>query len=140
MKTDEQNNTMSPEDQRIAIAQACGWTGPFQQEWIPDHGMEGESTYAFAGTDPDGERWPLPDYLGDLNASHEMEKALTPDQFHDYRGSLWKITTAHLSDKPAAWIKAADRAYLTATAAQRAEAFLRATWLWTEPPITPAHE
>jgi hypothetical protein len=123
MKTDEQLKT---------IAEACGYSHV---------AITSNAPLRAVGCLPGVKGvLPIPDYLGDLNASHEMEKALTPDQFHDYRGSLWKITTAHLSDKPAAWIKVAERAYLTATAPQRAEAFLRALGLWTEPPTTPAHE
>lgn len=128
---------MNPEEQRIAIALACGakWR-LFESGYTFLTFAEEESGF----TDVDAPADPakivisetVPDYLGSLDAMNEAEKVLTPDQFHDYRGWLWKITTAHLSDKPAAWIKVADRAYLTATASQRAEAFLRTLNLWTE--------
>jgi hypothetical protein len=80
---------MSPEAQRIAIAEACGWTRYFP-----------EST--------------LPDYLSDLNAMHEAEKVLTPEQGWEYAQNL-------VVDGGRGWF---------ATAAQRAEAFLRTLNLW----------
>lgn len=55
---------MTPEAQRIAIAEACGWAhasvGPFAH----------------------------PDYLTDLNAMHEAEKVLTNAQRERYRTEL----------------------------------------------------
>lgn len=98
---------MTPEDQRIAIAKACGWT-----RFTPD-------TIQFTARRGDG-KWDLiPDYLNDLNAMHEAEKVLTWKQQVVYRTMLQKLcvtlTDAHM-----------------ATAAQRAEAFLRVHNLWRE--------
>ena len=83
---------MSPEAQRIAIAEACGWT------WI-------EEDYTYYGftcvipmkrkrwTPPNGGKPTLdiPDYLNDLNAMHEAEKALTADQARAYDKEQQKI-------------------------------------------------
>jgi len=52
---------MTPEQQRIVIAQACGWT----DTQIID-GKYGQTD--------------VPDYLNDLNAMHEAEKVLTYEQ------------------------------------------------------------
>lgn len=61
---------MNPTEQRIAIAEACG----FKRE---------ERGYGAFTRVEDGEEWTytthdLPDYLNDLSAMHEAEKILTP--------------------------------------------------------------
>jgi hypothetical protein len=60
---------MTPEQQRIAIAEACGWT----DTQIID-GKYGQTD--------------VPDYLNDLNACHEMEEVLTSEQVTSYVYSL----------------------------------------------------
>jgi hypothetical protein len=102
---------MSPTMQRIAIAEACGWT---HTKTInnPD-----ETPY---GRHPDSnEKWalPLPDYLNDLNAMHEAEKTLSDDNLKSYRGWLVVVCNGE---------------HWRATAAQRAEAFLRTIDKWEE--------
>lgn len=101
---------MTPEAQRIAIAEACGWT---------DVSREHPESSIIVGLKPNkGIRWGIPDYLNDLNAMHEAEKTLSDlrhvwDRYCDLLGgSLYHC--AH------------------ATAAQRAEAFLRTLSLWQE--------
>jgi hypothetical protein len=92
---------MTPEQQRIAIAEACGWTEM----------RMGASD--LIGTSPDGRiSWQLPDYLNDLNAMHEAEKVLTKEQRWEYIGNLG-------TEEAFTWT------CLHATAAQRAEAFLK---------------
>jgi hypothetical protein len=99
---------MNPKKQRIAIAQACGWT---------DIGF---AYFSGTGLDPlDGLRDDLPDYLNDLNAMHEAEKMLTNDQKTDF---IRAVNKGDFSNRRLAF----------ATAAQRAEAFLRTLNLWTE--------
>ena len=117
---------MTPEAQRIAIAEACGWTWSDGEE--PCYG----GSYKQAGwTSPTGEfyggEWTckssslgLPDYITDLNAMHEAEKVLTDDQFSHYGWTM-------LQSEP----NIECRRYLSATAAQRAEAFLRTLNLYT---------
>jgi hypothetical protein len=102
---------MSPTMQRIAIAEACGWT---HTKTInnPD-----ETPY---GRHPDSnEEWalPMPDYLNDLNAMHEAEKTLSDDNLKSYRGWLVVVCNGE---------------HWRATAAQRAEAFLRTIDKWEE--------
>jgi hypothetical protein len=98
---------MSPDEMRIEIAKACGW----------------KHVYFKAGYYIRNEIhvWEeLPDYLNDLNAMHEAEKVLYEDetQWKKYKDSFYGI-------------KEFD-GHLHATAAQRAEAFLRALNLWKD--------
>lgn len=72
-----------------------------------------------------------PDYLNDLNAMHEAEKVLNWDQ--------QKVFISHLlglegRNGDALWTLAWDSAWLCshATAAQRAEAFLRVIGRWVD--------
>jgi hypothetical protein len=109
---------MNPEKQQIAIAEALGWKNPqhpdamkFKQGWImPEKWwLCPKGALRF--------RHNMPDYLNDLNAMHEAEKVLTTEQreFH-YPRNL------------GGWVDPINIIY--ATAAQRAEAFLRTLNLW----------
>lgn len=109
---------MKPEAQRIAIAEACGWTNVR---------VEGQGIGAFPfGNIPkvEGQDWTstrhlIPSYLTDLNAMHEAESRMaSPEDRGAYRRALVVITGE-------AWV-------WHATAAQRAEAFLKTLNLWTE--------
>jgi len=112
---------MNPEQQRIAIAEACGWK----------HGETTETAYGASyplkgWRGPNSERFGHgqfpPDYLNDLNAMHEAQKVFTAEQHKRYLRHLAGITLA--SD-------CLDEA-VDATAAQRAEAFLRTLGLWKD--------
>lgn len=95
---------MKAEDQRIAIAEACGWG------WDPRYKLWHGPSMSEGNT--------LPDYLRDLNAMHEAEKVLTEEQRQEFLG--WVCTQAEFSTpEEYHWFLA------HATAAQRAEAFLR---------------
>lgn len=106
---------MTPEAQRIAIAEACGWTLDHKGAIRAD-GYRSE----LWGKPP---HEALPDYLNDLNAMHEAEKVLIDHQCKKYRDVLvaevigW---SAHENELIA----------IHATAAQRAEAFLRTIKKW----------
>jgi hypothetical protein len=95
---------MSPEAQRIAIAEACGWT------W--KNGV-GELRYGESKDFCDVSR--IPDYLNDLNAMHEAEKLLYLKHWYLYETNLEMVAPFRTS---------------RATATQRAEAFLRTLSLW----------
>ncbi len=109
---------MTPESQRIAIAEACGWERTMYQAV----GKIGDVPFWYR----EGKFCPyadLPDYLNDLNEMHEAEKVLTEEQrpyylkyLREFRGTLFD--TYH------------------STAAQRAEAFLRTLSLWKEEPAS----
>jgi hypothetical protein len=98
---------VTPEQQRIAVAEACGYTHVRIVKCIegpPDHCIGHHPTQPHS----------VPDYLTDLNAMHEVEKAVK---------NVWGKYVKQLNS-------IADPA--CATAAQRAEAFLRALNLWVE--------
>ena len=96
---------MTPEQQRIAIAKACGWV---------------ESPYGKWSNDGLILRDPLnpPDYLNDLNAMHDAEKILSPTSEIEWHNQLQNVCGC-------SW-----RVMIRATAAQRAEAFLKTLNLW----------
>lgn len=124
---------MSPEAQRIAIAEAQGWKGPQH----PDT-QERIKTWPYSAgksiwwLDPQGKEQMIssvPDYLSDLNAMREAEKGLTEDQ-------AWEQVKILTDWKPApAGFPLIGRSQaitlMRATAAQRAEAFLRAVGKWS---------
>lgn len=112
---------MKPEQQRIAIAEACGWKlksnglspmWSWQNEslihrikWVAHKVMASQGV--------------LPDYLNDLNDMHEAEKVLTNEQLEVYCNIL------HKPNHGVYWA-------IHATASQRAEAFLRTIGKWEE--------
>ena len=118
---------MSPDKQRIAIAGAI-------------YG-DNCSVKLVVNPQPEHCRWGdklllTPDYLNDLNAMHEAEKVLTPTpdelEFNDgkyieYCGELCRVC---------GWLKYEQTMFawdvIRATAAQRAEAFLRTIGKWEE--------
>lgn len=116
---------MSPEAQRIAIAEACGYT-LIRQSTAWEVSDPPEDPICLCGEHQvfGGERTEqIPDYLNDLNAMAEAEKALTDDQLADMAEALG----VDADDAPAdSW-----RLLLRATAAQRAEAMLKTLGLWS---------
>jgi hypothetical protein len=70
----------------------------------------------------DPEAWhPLPDFLHDLNAMHEAEKVLDYNQMNRYQN----IELSRFVHTGTTWI-------CSATASQRAEAFLRTIGKWED--------
>ncbi len=98
---------MKPELQRIRIAKACGFD---ESHWLE---LGDGIVFGTSGS--------LPDYPNDLNAMHEAEKLLDTTTDQNTTGSYAAYVQC------LAW----DGGY-SATAAQRAEAFLRALNLWIE--------
>jgi hypothetical protein len=94
---------MTDEQINIAIAEACGWKGN-----LIDRDMEGNL-------------WPrdIPSYCNDLNAMHEVEGTLSDAVFERYYLALYDSTGS-------------TRWPVSATARQRAEAFLRTLGKWEE--------
>ena len=105
---------MTPEAQRIAIAAVCGWKRATQTIWV----CSGENPAI--GDDN------LPDYLTDLNAMHAAEKTIKAP--HLYNKQLEMVVLGYVLDHKDA---VAEFMLRNATAAQRAEAFLRTLNLWT---------
>lgn len=97
---------MTPEAQRVAIAEACGWKTKYR----------------------DPEAWhPLPDYLNDLNAMYDAEGVLGP-KWASYCEKLLEI----VEPEPRTLEVCHYWNLLHATSAQRAEAFLRTIGKWKE--------
>ena len=115
---------MTPEQQRIAIAEACGLTNVAPMI-VKNVKHEGDDITVGIWSD-DG--W-VPQYLNDLNAMHDAEKVLTQDQMIDYSRHVGKSVTSHLPASRAAWM---DFQLINVTASQRAEAFLRTIGKWEE--------
>jgi hypothetical protein len=118
---------MTPEQQRIAIAEHCGWTETTEYSHLHPY-LTPEAVSRMVWLDRNGQRAGIlgdpPDYLNDLNAMHEAEKTMTDEQFWpDYYDHLAGITTRH---------RYGQRPIICATAAQRAEAFLRTVGKWQE--------
>ena len=113
---------MNPEQQRIAIAEACGWTDVRFIGRGDDTICVGKPKVRPGGIN-------VPDYLNDLNALHDVEKVLTQDQMIDYSRHVGKSVTSHLPASRAAWM---DFQLINVTASQRAEAFLRTIGKWEE--------
>lgn len=114
---------MTPEQQRIAIAEACGYYdfshGIHRQTQIP------WLTGKHKTLSHDGYKLVVPNYLNDLNAMHEAEKVLTDDTLLAVYGSwLNKLCDIYPRKTMLSWS-------ICATAAQRSEAFLRTLNLWT---------
>ena len=99
---------MSPEAQRIAIAESVG---------IRLHdGDHAPSNYTFVSD--------LPDYLNDLNAMHEVEMMLHKQL------NLWWNYMDTLKNVSAEFNPLGCGSYICTTAAQRAEAYLRTIGKW----------
>jgi hypothetical protein len=112
---------MTPEKQRIAIAEALGWIDCHRSFAGFDDG-DGIMERRYIGIPPNHlTHRQIPYYLSDLDAMAEAEKVLDNNQAAKYVQTLTSI--ASQSDKPAV-------AFLTATAAQRARAFLETLNLW----------
>ena len=107
---------MKPEKQRIAIAEACGWVirdahlglgyPPGSRIYKGNHCRNSEE---------------IPDYLNSLDAMHEAELTLSFSQYEKF--------TKHLLGgvKPGSVV---HWSIVSASAAQRAESFLRAIGKW----------
>ena len=101
---------MTPEHQIVAIAEAYG----FRECWISQNG----APWGFLGANYYSQL--VPNYLKDLNAMHEAEKAMNNNDW-------WKFVE-HLTN-----ICGGGTALgISATASQRAEAFLRTIGKWEE--------
>lgn len=135
---------MTPEKQRIKIAEACGisikeatdgWFDIWENGINRATGSSLEKCISY-----------LPDYLNDLNAMHEAEKNLHHQGFRIVKIYAWLLNqvtsnTLHLWEQNEYgmcdnWEISLWDCGLTAhaTATQRAEAFLRAMNLWEESP------
>jgi len=133
---------MNPLEQRIAIAIALGF------RWrIKDYGASNKQRVLTKG-DEDGPakmheplHWSwldsVPDFLNDLNQMHEAEETMNADECVEYARQLMKHHPTYCVTVLEKGAELEDIAYQTwqvihATAAQRAECFLRGKGLWKD--------
>jgi hypothetical protein len=103
---------MKPEQQRIAIAEACGIVS--RDQWGP--------LYKTAL----GVVRVCPDYLNDLNAMHQAEMVLSRGEHYNQTGGFG-LYVQNLD-----LVRCGRKHLIEATAAERAEAFLRTVGKWEE--------
>lgn len=133
---------MSPEAQRIKIAEACGWKhypgeeptygGTFKRAyWQSPKGRKNDTEWARKSVIG------LPDFLHDLNAMNDAEETLDANECAEYARQLSKHHPTYCVSVLEKGAELEDIAYQTwsiihATAEQRAEAFLRAKGIWVD--------
>lgn len=121
---------MTPEKINIAIAEVCGFANclsPHQDgyQFLTDRESGIAMGRPVGRTLPTGLFEPIPNYHGDLNAMHDAECIAFGD-WGDYSG-LW-----HQYETCLKQVCGIRNHWMSATAAQRAEAFLRVHNLWRE--------
>ena len=110
-ETNQGGTEMTNEQINIKIAELCGWKRHPQDQWII---IPPNALHSFPPL------FTTPNYTADLNACHEFEKTLTPEQESAY----WEhLLQAHEYIQP--WAGCA-------TARQRCEALLRVHGQWEE--------
>ncbi len=121
---------MNTTKQRIAIGKLCGWTQVETYKW--DNSNPSVRLPKQFHIDKSGVFHNLPDYLSDLNAMHEAERILTPEQWDNYCEYLFDLLgietpydNPNLHYSSFSWL-------IHATAAQHAEAFLKTFDLWAD--------
>jgi hypothetical protein len=136
---------MKPEEQRIAIAKACGWKQLFKGEhdrylrFSPPPERKPEYKYGayiqgIGHTSILKKEYlvdELPDYLNDLNEIHEAEKTLNRGQKSDFQSYLGEMFPRDSDGDSTGWEGMFSRA-IHATASQRSEAVLKCLSLWRD--------
>jgi len=106
---------MNLEQQRTAIAELRGWEIVKNAKWL-------------GCTKDNPTPRPYPPYSTDLNAMHDAEGMLSPDQRDSYTDNLWEITARY-----SLGVSVNDSwGIFHATAPQRSEAFLRTLGKWVD--------
>lgn len=113
---------MNKEKQRIAIAEACGL-----KQIRTINGMLGYPVLVYGGDKTGRGKKSVPDYPNDLNAMHEAEKTLNWENQKRFGRTLWKIVEPSYRN-----INEGTGPFRLAhaSAAERAEAFLKTLNLW----------
>jgi hypothetical protein len=123
---------MSPEQQRIKIAEACGWKRKpkFDYTRLRPGTVDAMERIEMWGTD-NGHLIPfdkIPDYLHSLDAMHEAEKGLLAKHLPHYAAGIRNVLERAIMQSESTPIAGVYEWH--ATAAQRAEAFLRTLGKW----------
>ena len=115
---------MNREQQRIAIAESCGW-----KNVDAGAGRVWGFTTRHKGTPSESDVCvDVPNYPFDLNAMHEAEKVLTDEQDLEYSEALEQVVEGRYLTNNSEDM----RRLRSATASHRAEAFLRTIGKWKE--------
>jgi len=119
---------MTNQQKNQVIAELCGWTRP-KCDRIGGCLKETGARSGFVWLCKcDIDERPLPHYTSDLNACAEMEKVLTDGQYDTFEQELAQVVKYTHHDN---WPEPSGlRPVISATAAQRAEAFLRVHGQW----------
>lgn len=119
---------MTPEAQRIAIAEACGWVRGEKGTFLHDYWTHPTDSNAAHSFYDDG--FPLPDYLNDLNVIAEAENTLLHGNAHESAVTeLERTQRDHLAKiLGCAWYQSAR--IIRANAAQRSRALILTLNLW----------
>jgi hypothetical protein len=120
---------MTDNEINLEIAEACGWK--FYDRVTDKKSGTSWDVYAKDGRRASYMTQSLPNYCTDLNAMHEVEKIMDTRQQDVYAGFLGKLTGGVQRDFGAMVIKSTTKV-VSATARQRAEAFLRTIEKWKE--------
>ncbi len=120
---------MNKKAQQIAIAKACGWT-VIPWEELENPRVAREKKQFCLDTEDTLCCW-LPDYVGSLDAMNEAESILTFEsgQWKRYEYNLRMILVV---SGRSVCNTAQEHRFLRASAAARAEAFLRTLNLWID--------
>jgi len=121
---------MTPEQQRMAIARACGWTAEQDSNgyWRAVSHEYGKAVELWLS---EQNVWSvgIPDYLNDLNAMHEAEKVLI-----DKGVNAWWAYVAFINRHNPTPFRSETAVNATA---QKSKAFLHTLNLWQETPTQP---
>jgi hypothetical protein len=109
---------MTPEQQRIAIAEACGFTK--EEPWL-----DGRDCWSHKDSPMHVGFEEVPDFLNDLNAMHEAWQLLTHEQKLAYRREIALIASREVPNRQSHWLEdiAAEFGH---------EAYLRTIGKWIE--------
>lgn len=138
---------MKPEDQRIAIADACGtlkggWWCPACKVVVEPINVTHDERHDERSGSGCGNHvvdYPSPDYLYDLNAMHEAVQILDTKGRWKFAFELTRtVLGTRYSDFPPSDSDHLIRLLCDTTAAQRAEAFLRTIGKWHDPLAAPS--
>jgi hypothetical protein len=115
---------MNKEQQRIAIAEACLGLEDFDWLlWCEDENNELWEGRKLHGAKRSDDNWTrIPDYLNDLNAMHEAENSLSHIEQCQFAEQLFRVMVGEHG--------VSEFMKIHATAAQRAEAFLKTIGKW----------
>lgn len=119
---------MNEQEQRIAIAEFCGWRPTGYGSWY----IGNKEDMNHAVCDGSHNHIQLPDYCNDLNAMHEAEKMLDVELYATY---AHKLSTINEIVPINIWYDhhaLEVHAVATSTAAQRAESLLRTIGKWKD--------